>query len=119
MSRQLPKSKELLILESWLVIILIKDKGKQIIFVNNKIACFKVKLRWTRGSFFVGKWKPWSKLHFKSFEAFLANVVFLHLPPPSPSSCQRGGVLFDYSVNPVLPFEILNSQRVGIPSFHL
>ena len=31
MSRQLSKSKELLILESWLVTILIKDKGKQII----------------------------------------------------------------------------------------
>ena len=61
------------------------------------------------------KWKPWSKMHFKSFEAFLANVVFL-APPILP---EGGGVLFDYSVNPVLPFKILNSQRVGIPSFHL
>ena len=55
------------------------------------------------------KWKPWSKMHFKSFEALLANVVFL---PPPPHPARGGGVLFDYSVNPVLPFEILNSQRV-------
>ena len=52
-------------------------------------------------------------MHFKTFEAFLANLIFY----PYPAS--GGGVLFDYSVNPVLPFEILNSQRVGIPSFHL
>ena len=26
---------------------------------------------------------------------------------------------FDYSVYPLLPFEILSSQRVGRPSFHL
>ena len=57
-------------------------------------------------------------MYFKTFEAFLENVVFL--TPPHPLILpEGGGVLFDYSVNPVLPFEILNSQRVGIPSFHL
>ena len=39
--------------------------------------------------------------------------------PPLPSSCQGGGGQFDYSVYPVLPFEILSSQRVGRPSLHL
>ena len=52
-------------------------------------------------------------MHFKTFEAFLANLIFY----PYPAS--GGGVLFDYSVNPIVPFEILNSQRVGIPCFHL
>ena len=47
---------------------------------DNKIACFKVKLNWTK-------------------------VV--------------GSGQFDYSVYPVLPFEILSSQRVGRPSLHL
>ena len=46
--------------------------------------------------------------------------MLFFLPPPPPHTARGGGgVLFDYSVNPVLPFEILNSQRVGIPSFHL
>ena len=54
------------------------------------------------------------KMHFNSFEAFLANVIFY--PPPHSAI---GGIIFDYSFYPVLPFEILNSQRVGIPSFHL
>ena len=30
-----------------------------------------------------------------------------------------GSGRFDYSVNPVLPYEILSSQIVGMPSFHL
>ena len=33
-----------------------------------------------RGGGLAEKWKPWSKMHFKLFEALLANVVFL--PPP-------------------------------------
>ena len=41
------------------------------------------------------------EMHFKAFEVFLVYV-----------SRQ-----FDCSVNPVLPYEILSSQRVG--SFHL
>ena len=36
-------------------------------------------------------------------------LFFYHPPLILP---EGGGVLFDYSVNPVLPFEILNSQRV-------
>ena len=53
------------------------------------------------------------KMHFHPFEAFLANVIFY----PPPHTANWGGGLFDYGFYPVLPFEILNSQRVGIPSF--
>ena len=35
------------------------------------------------------KWKPWSKMYFKTFEAFLENVVFL--PPPTHPARGVGG----------------------------
>ena len=60
------------------------------------------------------------KIHFKSSEAILVNVVFSPITPP-PNPARRGGVSgqFDYGVNPVLPFEILSSQRVGMANLHL
>ena len=59
------------------------------------------------------------KMHFNSFESFVANVIFLLPPTPHPALGGWGDGLFDYSFYPALPFEILNSQRLGIPSFHL
>ena len=45
--------------------------------------------------------------HLKPFQ------LMLFFYPPSPPH------LFDFNVNPVLPFKILNSQKVRIPSLHL
>ena len=77
------------------------------------------KIRGVSGLLICHTHKKRSKSALKVISSLFSKCCFFTTPPHS--SCQRGGgvVLFDSSVNPVLPFEILNSQRVGIPSFHL
>ena len=69
------------------------------------------------------------KMHFKSLKAILVNVVFLtHTPHPLIQPEGRCHLMkgkawskneFYVVLSQVLPSEILSSQRVGMPNFHL